>query len=302
MDNFSSYFLNIVFPSFCSDCLEQKSSHAYYRFTLSEFFSFVPSYDDFTLENCTAFFEEVKKKNKYSTCVKKRRQLASIFSYAIEHADVFTEIPPDFQNIFMEIPLMEPKQEIHPNKVISLPELDKIITYTKNNDVLCMFAIMFAFKTMLRAEELRNLKWSDVIETSDGFALQVCSNEEQRYIFLPEDMGELLVEHLNTLEEAVYIFSKDGSSILTGGALRYRLRKACDVSGIPRYNYNDLRNAGIAYASSQKCPADILAQNINMKKKSHISRLTSLSSIIFPDAAEYTNIIFKTGRKKDKEE
>lgn len=301
MTDFKEYFLNTVFPAFCSASLEQKLSQGSYRYALSEFFSSYPSYNEYTYENCSAFLDGLQKKNKYSTCVKKRRQLASIFSYAIEHSVDFPEIPADFQNFFAEIPLMEPPQEIHPNRVISLPELDKIISYTKSNDALCMLAIMFAFKTMLRVDEFHKLRWSDIIETSDGFVLQVCSQGEQRYIFLPEDMARLLLDCLKTLEHTVYIFSNKENSLLNVKTLRNRLHKACDAAGIQHFTYNDLRNAGIAYASSQKCSINVLMQTLNIKKKAHISRLTSLSSLVFPDAAEYTNVIFKPNEKNKKE-
>lgn len=296
--DFKKYFLNTVFPAFCSDSLEQERSQGSYRYALSEFFASISSYEDYTVENCNVFFDKLQKKNKYSTCVKKRRQLASIFSYAIDHSDTFPELPGNFQNIFAELPLMEAPQEIHPNRVISLPELDKIITYTKDNDALCMLAIMFAFKTMLRIDEFQKLRWNDIIEASDGFVLQVYSHGEQRYIFLPEDMAELLLEHI---KDAVYIFSNNKNTILSVRTLRDRLHKACDAAGIQHYTYNDLRNAGIAYANSQRCPIDILTKTLNIKKKGHISRLTSLSSLAFPDAAEYTNVIFKPNEKSKKE-
>lgn len=291
--------MNVVFPDF-KEQLKKTTTQKNYEYATTEFFNEYPNYSDFSYDNCCQFFEDLQyKKNKtYATCVKKRRQLSSIFNYAVSNSDKYSELPNDFQNYFAEIPLNEDEQTIKFNSIISLNELDKLIQYTKENEPLCMLAIIFSFKMMMRISEFINLQWSAIEDAIDGNPLRVETATGPHYLKLPDDIATILDDYLMRLpSKPIYVFSK-GMNIngtdkpFVTRAMTQKLTKACKKAEIEHYTFNDLRNAGITYAAANGCPIEILSKSVNMKGVSHINRLTSMKDLNITSASDYTNIIF----------
>lgn len=323
MKDFSlkEYMMNYVLPDFLDHCSQgvSKKGRQSYVFALTEFLGKYPNYSDYTLENCYQYFEYLRDKqnNKHDTCVKKRRQLSKIFRYAYDNLDNYKELPSSFTNFFPEVPPTGKESVIQFDRTISLSELDKLVTYTKKNDRLCFLAILFSFKMLLKVSEFLKLQFSDICVEADDYdifdstrtrVLTVRSSRGKRYMPLPSDIYREICDYEDRLPNSpVHIFASD---IVENGVDRplsdrtmiSHLRKATDELGLRAYTYNDLRNSGIAFAASRKCPEELLVNAVNMKSDSHITRLTSLSSLTFEDSVEnYIGIQFtgNTGKKTE---
>lgn len=292
----ATYVLTVVFPNFKEQLAEEKTQKDY-EYAVLEFFK---EYPEYSYENCCLFFEDLKykKKKSHSTCVKKKGQLSSIFNYMLANLDKYTELPSGFENFFAQVPLKANAEVIEFNRVISISELDKLIGYTKENDPLCMFAILFSFKMMMRISSFIKLSWDLFDEVLEGRPLRAETPTGPHYLKMPSDIVYLLHEYMNQLpSRPTYIFSSKNQLTntdkhLTDRALRKKLDVACQKSEIKYVSFNDLRNAGISYAVSNGCPIDVLCESLNKKSIHHIDRLTSLNTIKFTSAADYTNIIF----------
>lgn len=293
--NFSQYCLDVVCKEFFHTLKTDKSRLAY-LYAIKEFLQEYPEYEDFTKDNCIQFLEDLQfqKGQKYSTVVKKKKQLSSFFNFLASNLTLFTDIPPDFVNFFSVVPLPPEPEVIHVKKVISIEELDNLITYLREHSFSCMIAVILAFKLMLRTSEILSLKWKDVIETKDGYLLRITSGEN-RYLSLPPDIFSLIMDYEKIIQNSEFLFPSPRckDTTITPKALNNMLTHAEKELDMTCYTFNDLRNAGISFAMSQHCSINLLLEQLNMKSKSHISRLKSLSSLTFPNASSYTNIVFK---------
>lgn len=320
MNDFSlkEYMTTYVLPDFLEHGVKNvsKKRKQSYVFTLAEFFERYPNYSDYTLENCGDYFKylEEKKGNKHDTCVRKRRQLSKIFRYTSDNLNNYKELPSSFTNFFPQVPPAGKESVILLDRTISLSELDKLVTYTKKNDRMCFLAILFSFKMLLKVSEFLKLQFSDICVEADDHdifdtkrtrVLTVRSSQGKRYLPLPADIYREICDYEDRLPNSpVHIFPSDivvngVDKPLSDRTMIAHLRKATDKLGLRAYTYNDLRNSGIAFAASRKCPEELLTSAVNLTSDSHITRLTSLSSLTFEDSIEkYIGIQF-TGNTED---
>lgn len=303
--NFASYCIETVCTGFFQN-INNKKTQGSYLYALKEFFEKYPEYEDFSYTNCSNYLEylQYEKKQKYSTVVKKKKQLCSFFNYIDAHLDQYNDIPPDFLNYFNQVSLPEEPEIIHANRIISVEDLDILITYLQSNNLACMVAVALAFKLMLKTSEIIGLQWRDVIETKDGYLLRLQDGNENRYIALPEDVFNVMMAYEQTVTNSLFVFPSprnNDTHISSKGLIKW-LDKAEKETKLLHYTFNDLRNAGISYAVSQKCSVELLTQQLNFKSRSHITRLTSVSSLSFPNASEYTNVVFKGTTADGKED
>lgn len=320
MKDFSlkEYMNTYVLPDFLENCVrsDSKKLKQSYVYALEEFFEKYPNYSDYTYENCYDYFDYLKeeKLNKHDTCVKKRRQLSKIFQYAMLNAGNYKDFPTSFANYFSQVPPAGKEPIIHLDRTISLAELDQLVTYTRQNDRMCFLAILFSFKMLLRVSEFLNLQFMDVCAEADDFdiydtsrtrVLMIHSQQGKRYMPLPADIYREICDYEDSLPNSpVHIFASETivngvDKPLSDRAMVYRLRNVTEKLGMKAYTYNDLRNSGIAFAASQKCPEELLMNAVDLKSDTHITRLTSLNSLTFEDSVEnYIGIQFTGNTEK----
>ena len=299
--DFANYCLNTICTDYIQSKKFKKNTHVNYLYTLKEFFHEYPKYEDFSHANCSAYLDFLlyQKEQKYSTVVKKKKQLSSFFNFVKDNLDRFDEIPPEFVNHFMYVCFPEEPEIIHINRIISLSDLDTLITYLYTHNISCLVAVLFAFKLMLRTSEFISLQWRDILEVADGSLIRLPDGTSYRYIVLPEDIFKFLMSYRNYTDYSAYIlpspFNQDIP--ISQKSLRHYLKNAVEAVGIPYFTFNDLRNAGISYAVLQDCPLDLIIEQLNYKSRSHVARLTSVSSLTFPNASDFTSVVF-TGDEK----
>lgn len=304
MIDMRDYVINKLCPDFFSTNGLSEKTRTGYLLAIKEFLDVHPDITQISLDDCKQYINGMieEKKLKYSTIVKKKKQLSSFFAFIDKNREHYPALAATFVNYFSQFVIQPDKEEIKANKVISLDELDRLIGYTHENDRMCLNAIVLSFKVMLRMSELIRLQWSDIFETEKGYLLKITNEKgNSRYTVLPEDVFNVIMEYGKTVPDTSYLFQGKGKKYtVTPKTLMNKLSLAEKKLKTKHYTYNDLRNAGIAYAASQGCPPELLAQKIDLKHKIHLSRLTSLTSLTFSNvsASSFTNIVF-TGPVKN---
>ena len=293
-----NYTITKILPDFLNTLKD--NSKALYEPAIRQFLSIHPDITKVSLLDCQNYIDTLLEKGelKRSTILKIKKELSSFFTFVEKNAELYTRIPSSFTNYFMMVSMAAEPEIIHANKVISLSELDKLTHYLLQHDHLCLYALMFSFKCMLRSSEFIALTYTDIIDNGEQYLLRIKHNGTERFIVLPDDIYCIISKDIVNNRTFLFERSEQQGKPLTIRALNYRLHKAEDMVHIAPYSFNDLRNSGIAYATSQGCDIELLSESLDIRHPSHITRLTSLTNLKFTDASRYTNVNF-VGTKKD---
>lgn len=297
----SSYFLETIWPAFYATFQNKNSKNMYFSDICQ--FSTIIEKDicDVTREDCIYYVSELEKlkqsqKIAQSTLVKKVKEMSGLLHF-MEENDTFT-LDKNFRNFFTTIPVSRVKEEIHYNKIISLAELDKLIGYLKEADPLILLAVLLSFKTLLKTNEILNLRIEDfVIDRNHTAAVRIVTqSDDVRYNKLTDDIYEILESYLEQIPEGhEYLFSKHGDAPFSVHTLNRRLVAAFHAVHVKPYTYNSLRNTGITFSVSNGADVNVVAKAMGMKTKGHITRLSSLL-VDINDTSEYVNVTVKKGK------
>ena len=251
-------------------------------------------------KDCLDFLDHLNDTDslKKSTRIKKRKQLSSLYTYLQENAkkyDLGT-----FDNIFTDLLPPQVREEIRFSEVPTLFEIDRLIGYLKKNDWFTLCAVLFAFRTFLSTEEIRNLTVDNIIMTKDS---KVCvqikniRNKELRYNVIPPDMAIIISKYIGSLpvipgmdQAHRKLFANLEGEVPPQKTFRNRLKKAWKQIGVNQsYSFNNLRNAGVVYAVSNNADITSVADALGYQQVTHLKRLESLP-IKLNTATEYVNI------------
>lgn len=233
-----------------------------------------------------------------STITKKRYQVSSLFSYLnTPFAKGKLKLSDSFCNYFLDIRMDAPPQSIRYDKIPSIKELDVLHCYLMERDPMIGIAVLLAFKGFLTTQQFRNLSVTDFyLDANDKMIVQIKNPAfalDRRYNSIPDDVKELLLSYFDTLGiRQCKLFAKKNGSLYTDRTLCKRLKNACFECGIPSYTFNDLRNAGAAFALSYRAELSVVANSLGHRTTRHIKRLESMQ-IAINDAAEYMGISFR---------
>jgi integrase len=294
----SEYFLTIIWRKFSSNFKNPNTKDTYFS-DICSFADFIKKdIPDATYNDCILYIDDLKKRRAagefmLSTVAKKHKELSGLFTY-IKSQNF--DIPDDFNNWFRKIEVELPSSAISANKVLSVTEIDQLIGYLRQNNIICLIALLLSFKQMLKTSEMINLKVSDITLDSQNnpFIRLPSIHGEFRYNKLSQDVLSLLIEHTASFDGG-YILSKDGKVPYSKRTLQKYLQEACKNSGIENtYTFNDLRNTGTVFAISNGAAIGTVKNELGMITNRHITRLKSLV-INFNDAGSYVNIELKQG-------
>ena len=237
-----------------------------------------------------------------STLAKKKYQLSSLYSAFCEvHARKTLSLPEDFMNHFSNIRTDVPPESFRYEKVPNLKDIDALHRFLIKNDPMTDIAVLLSFKGFLTTEEFRTLTVSDFLVDAGGRMVVRIANPafplEIRYNSVPEDVKDILMPYFDAIgrrksHDVLKLFAKKNGSLYTARALRLKLQNACETCGIPRYTFNDFRNAGVVYAVSYHADVSVVANSLGYKSNTHLRKLSSLQ-VTVNDAAELMGISFK---------
>lgn len=299
-----------IMPQFLSLLKQEKTKHSYIN-ALKEFAEFIKcDVLSATKDQCEAYQNYLKNQSKagilkYSTALKKRKQVASIFNYIEHHREEYELF--DFCNHFRDIVMPIPPNSFHEQRIPKVVEIDQLIGYLKNNDMMCLAAVLLSFRCLLTTEEFMQLKINNFYQDTAGtYIIKLIDKKTNsyRYCSVPEDVMEvldsyfdLLIQQKKSTEDLIdnnnwgdlALFDNFKGGIYSLRTLLNHLSKAFLSFGSKVYTFNDLRNTGAVFAYSNHADTKLIANSLGYKTTRHIQRLSSLK-VQLNDANEYINI------------
>lgn len=301
-----------ILPQFLSLLKQEKTKQSYHN-ALKEFAEFI-QYDvlSATKDQCEDYQNHLKDQSKagvlkYSTALKKRKQIASLFNYIEHHREEYELF--DFCNHFKDLVMPIPPNSFHEQRIPKVVEIDQLIGYLKNNDMMCLAAVLLSFRCLLTTEEIMQLKINNFYQDTSGtYIIKLIDKKSNsyRYCSVPDDVMEVLDSYFDLLIQEkkstadqdlmddinwgdIALFDNFKGGIYTLRTLLNRLSKAFLSFGSKVYTFNDLRNTGAVFAYSNHADTKLIANSLGYKTTRHIQRLSSLK-VHLNDANEYINI------------
>ena len=303
---------NNILPQFLT-LLKQDKTKQSYQNAIKEFADFIKC-DVLTAskEQCEAYqaYLETQSKTgilKYSTALKKRKQVASLFSFIEQHREKYELM--DFHNHFKDIVMPIPPNSFHEQRIPKVIEIDQLIGYLKANDQMCLAAVLLSFRCLLTTEEFMQLKINNFYQDPSGrYVIKLIDKKANsyRYCSVPDDVMEVLDAYFDLLIQQkkssptdtqftednwgeIPLFDNFRGGIYSLRTLLNRLSKAFLSFGTKVYTFNDLRNTGAVFAYSNHADTKLIANSLGYKTTRHIQRLSSLK-VQLNDANDYINI------------
>lgn len=271
----SATFLNIVWPEFSKGFKREVTKNLYFS-DICEFTDYIKKdLLDATIDDGNAFLAHLENQGqKYSTRLKKYRELSSIFTFISKNPYLIHR--EEFLNPMAQISLEPIDSSIVRESILDLPTLDKLIAYVTNQDSLCLMALILSIKLLLKTSEMVALKKSDFFYDDRGnLCVEVINNTtNHRYLKLPEDVVQPVLNYLESVPDGQYLFyNLKKNTPYTIRTIQNRLTNAFKQIGSKPYSLNEIRNTGIFFCFNSGVSAADIANTIGYKSATHIRRL-----------------------------
>lgn len=255
-------------------------------------------------EDCSCYINNLKdsaNKGKMSifTVEKIYIYLFSFFNYIESSKLVYDFIPSTFYNHFKRVEKPSAPRSISSEKIISLAELDELISILKAGNIRDYTALMLIFTSGLTLRECINLKWNQFVEDVNGnIAMEFrIKNSKIRYVKVSSDAAELLAKYKNTIEpvskESNVFINKFGKP-LSGRWLRKILTDACKKAEFEHiYTPRDLRHSAAALCLKNGAPAEKVKEQLGWSDARVADRYNYSIPILEDNAIDYLNFRLK---------
>lgn len=212
------------------------------------------------------------------TMTKKIKSLSSFSAFLVSE-EIFNE------NYFSGFALTEDEDKIKAPNQVSLESIDRLITYAKNkDDKPLLYMVVFSFKMMLRTAQILRIKTNHFKEDDDGIFLRV--EDPTRYVKVPDDIYALIKNE----PVCSYLISYNNERHACSNHMMHKLQKAAEDLNLPEnVTFNNIRNTGISFASTNGVPIDTLSSQLGFKSERHIKRLLDTEPPKI-NASEYINV------------
>lgn len=255
-------------------------------------------------EDCSSYINKLKEnasKGKMSifTVEKIYIYLFSFFNYIESVKLVYNFIPASFCNHFKAVEKPSAPRTISSDKIISLSELDELISILKAGNLRDYTALMIIFTSGLTLREAIDLKWHQFVEDVNGnIALEfIVKNNEMRYVKVSNDMAELLAKYKKTIEpvsKESHVFKNKFSKPLSGRWLRKVLTDACKKAEFEHiYTPRDLRHSAAAMCLKNGAPAEKVKEQLGWSDARIADRYNYSIPILEDNAIDYLNFKLK---------
>ncbi|MCG8542386.1 MAG: site-specific integrase [Clostridia bacterium] len=257
-----------------------------------------------TADDCKSYINMLKekaqrKKISVYTVEKIYIYLFSFFNYIVSVKGLYDFIPGDFTNCFKRVKKPAAPRSISSDKIITLSELDQLISILKEGTLRDYVALMLIFISGPTLSQTVNLKWNQLIEDASGnIAIEIpLKNYEKRYIKLSKDMAELLAEYKMSsgpVSKDSHVFLSKFHKPISGRWLRKVLRAACEKANFEYiYTPRDLRHSAVTLCLINGAPPEKVKEQFGWSDIRFADRYNYSMPVLEDNAIDYVNFKFK---------
>lgn len=168
---------------------------------------------------------------------------------------------------FLKIKRPDIADDIHPNHVPSLEEMDAVMTVAKESP---MYYLIFALaaRVGLSSSNIISIRKDTIIEEQGRMYLTFPPKndlEEALCVMLPEDVERIMRSYLNTVSATDYIFLNERRRPLSQKNLVENVEKIITKSGVGHYTLKDFRTRAVLELVHAGVPIETISGYTGLK-------------------------------------
>lgn len=290
---------------------EKKSSESTKKSYTKEIIAFY-NYNNKKIEevkndDCKEYIKKIEneasqKKISISTAEKIYSILYTIFKFATKNRQKYN-LPNEFENYFDRIQKPKANKEIKYENIISFGEIDKLISYFKENSIRDYAIFSLIFTSALTRTEISELKWNQFFEDAKG-NIGIEYNlpyGNKRFVPITKDTWELLIEYRKkTLSsDSEFVFQSRKSKSISINRIDAMIKKACINAGLKKtYTPTQIRQSAIAYALKNNIEPSALIEQTNWSDLRPVKRYNTVINNLDKGIGTYINFEIKHENKQ----
>ncbi|MEJ8553272.1 tyrosine-type recombinase/integrase [Tepidibacter sp. Z1-5] len=230
------------------------------------------------------FIEYVNKIYAKSTCEKIYSYLHSFYNFLVKENYIQN-------NPFANINKPYVSRIKNKNDVLSLDELNKLISIFPNLNKRDRAIISFLISTGCLLNELISLKWKDlIIDNKNNYSCKIGSQKKERIVELPSYSWDLIMaykesKHINNIDDLV--FTSRNSNTITDRNIRLIVKNALSLADLNNYSAKDFRHSFATFSLKSGIKDETLKQKLGWSDKNYATRYKYVINFVDSDDIDY---------------
>ncbi|WFD12079.1 tyrosine-type recombinase/integrase [Tepidibacter hydrothermalis] len=230
------------------------------------------------------FIEHVNNIYAKSTCEKIYSYLHSFYNFLVKENHIQN-------NPFANINKPYVSRIKNKNDVLSLDELNKLISIFPNLNKRDRAIISFLISTGCLLNELISLKWKDLmVDNKNNYSCKIGTQKKERIVELPPSCWNLIMDYkeskdINSMNDLV--FTSRNSNTITDRNIRLIVKNALSLAGLSNYSAKDFRHSFATFSLKSGIKDESLKQKLGWSDKNYAMRYKYVINFVDSDDIDY---------------
>ncbi|MCT4509257.1 MAG: tyrosine-type recombinase/integrase [Tepidibacter sp.] len=230
------------------------------------------------------FIEYINNIYSKSTCEKIYSYLHSFYNFLVKENYIQN-------NPFSNINKPYVSRIKNKNDVLSLDELDKLISIFPHLNERDKAIISFLISTGCLLNELISLKWKDlIVNNKTNYSCKIGSGKKERIVELPSYSWDLIMDYkdsiqVNSIDD--FIFKSRNRNTITDRNVRLIVKKALSLAGLSNYSAKDFRHSFATFSLKSGIKDENLKEKLGWSDKNYATRYKYVINFVGSDNVDY---------------
>ncbi len=177
------------------------------------------------------------------------------------------------------------------NDVLSLDELNKLISIFPNLNKRDRSIISFLISTGCLLNELISLRWKDlIVDDKNNYSCKIGTQKKERIVEIPSYSWNLIMDykesiHINNIDN--FVFTSRNSNTITDRNIRLIVKKALSMAGLSNYSAKDFRHSYATFSLKSGMKDENLKQKLGWSDKNYATRYKYVVNFVDSDTIDY---------------
>ncbi|CAH2213654.1 tyrosine-type recombinase/integrase [Tepidibacter aestuarii] len=230
------------------------------------------------------FIEYINSIYAKSTCEKIYSYLHSFYNFLVKENYIQN-------NPFANISKPYVSRIKNKNDVLSLDELNKLISIFPNLNKRDRAIISFLISTGCLLNELINLKWKDLTSnTQNNCSCKIGNQKKERIVELPSYSWDLIMDYKESIQITSiddFVFKSRNSNTITDRNVRLIVKNALSMAGLSNYSAKDFRHSFATFSLKSGLKDENVKEKLGWSDKNYATRYKYVMNFVDSDDIDY---------------
>ncbi|WP_099189147.1 tyrosine-type recombinase/integrase [Tepidibacter mesophilus] len=230
------------------------------------------------------FIEHINNIYAKSTCEKIYSYLHSFYNFLLKENYIQN-------NPFANINKPYVSRIKNKNDVLSLDELNKLISIFPHLKKRDRAIISFLISTGCLLNELISLKWKDlIVDNGNIYSCKIGTQKKERIVQLPEYSWNLIMDYkesTNITSMDDFVFKSRNSNTITDRNVRLIVKNALSIANLSNYSAKDFRHSYATFSLKCGIKDENLKEKLGWSDKNYACRYKYVINFVDSDNIDY---------------